>query len=97
MADEKQKTCPGNCAMCSVYQRNYCAATMSRNIQDMVATLSNEVSMLRKRLDTLMTNGEILMPPMSAEAPASEAQDGAVQTIGSTNVKQLHPLIHYGL
>lgn len=86
MADTKvDNACPGDCKKCSMFQHSYCAAQMARNTQDMLAALSNEVAALSKKLEE-MFNGEIIAPPTPGDAPASDAQDEAVQTIDPDNV-----------
>jgi len=69
--------CPGNCIGCSFYQRSYCSTQMSRNTQDMVLRVAQELAEVKAMLREFIGVAPIIEPSNEIENTNISTQDGA--------------------
>lgn len=60
---QQQAKCPGNCSLCNMYQRNYCASQISYTNMKLITSLVKEVNDMRAEVKA-----------MSSELAASRSQ-----------------------
>lgn len=65
---QQQSKCPGNCSLCNMYQRNYCASQISytnmkilTSLVENISILSEEVRNLKTKIETSESN-ELINP-----------------------------------
>ncbi len=70
---QQQSKCPGNCSLCNMYQRNYCASQISytnmkilTSLVENVNILSEEVKSLKTKIETSESN-ELINPTTEEE------------------------------
>lgn len=76
MANENDtKTCSGDCMRCSVQQRAYCSAQMSRNALDILERMERRQAEMMERIEAIEHSGDgddSVFNPMDG-APAGRA------------------------
>lgn len=55
---QQQSKCPGNCSLCNMYQRNYCASQISYTNMKILTSLVENVNILSKEVRSLKTKIE---------------------------------------
>lgn len=70
----QQRPCPGNCAGCSIYQRNFCSAKLGHTNMKLIEalvngvnTLGEEIRQLQEKVDAFQNSAEELINPTSEE------------------------------
>lgn len=66
----QQQPCPGNCAGCSIYQRNFCSAKLGHTNMKLIEalingvnTLGDEIKLLKEKIDAFQSSAEELINP----------------------------------
>ena len=72
------KTCTGDCMKCSVQQRIYCSAQMTRNLIDAVNALSMRVAELTERVESINADDSDVFNPLRIENEETETQEAVV-------------------
>lgn len=70
----QRQPCPGDCAGCNIYQRNFCSAILGHtNMKILTALvkevngLGNEINALKAKIEAAQRNAEELIDPTSEE------------------------------
>jgi hypothetical protein len=73
-AQQQAGHCTGNCKMCTLFQRQYCASQISYNNMRMLERMEQEIVILKgitrklnEKLEAIQNNEAMLMDPIAQE------------------------------
>lgn len=77
-SNQQVKTCCGDCLMCSVQQRVYCASQMTRHSITMLERIEERIDQLEQQVREMQAGTSGVFNPMSRQEPhnaTKEAQE----------------------
>ena len=73
--NQADKHCTGNCMMCSLFQRQYCASQISYNNMLMINQLAQAVEALSQKVEAIQSNEGTLFNPIDTTQEASGVEN----------------------
>lgn len=79
-SEQQRKGCTGDCKLCTMFQRGYCASQIAYNNMGLLGEVFKNLAEMRKDFATLaskvegeqLSNGELFAPTTQENAPQGE-------------------------